>query len=185
MSFWNFLPPDELNAILTLYTQGHAEDPADLEDARHRGQEAPDARGRLRGAEGVQPRLRGHQDRRRGHAPRVPGAAAGGPRARGAPQAAARRDLQRAQAAGEGRARRVLLLRASGARQGGGRVHRGGRHDPLVPLRPRPRRDPRGARRDRRQHPLEARHAARSARPRRRPSSRCAARSRSTSRTPT
>ena len=57
--------------------QGHAEDPAHLEDPRHRGQEAAHARGRLRGAQGVQPRLRGHEDRRRGHAPRIPGAAAG------------------------------------------------------------------------------------------------------------
>ena len=86
VSFWNFLPPDELNAILTLYTQGHAEDAADLEDPRDRRQEAPHARGRLRGAQGVQPRLRGHEDRRRGHAPRVPGAAAGRPGARGAPR---------------------------------------------------------------------------------------------------
>ena len=74
VSFWNFLPPDELNAILTLYTHGHAEDAADLEDPRDRRQEAPDARGRLRGPEGVQPRLRGHEDRGRGHAPRVSGA---------------------------------------------------------------------------------------------------------------
>ena len=63
---------------------GHAEDPADLEDARDRGQEAPHARGRLRGPEGVQPCLRGHQDRGRGHAPRIPGAAPGGPGPRGA-----------------------------------------------------------------------------------------------------
>ena len=54
--------------------QGHAEDAADLEDARHRGQEAAHARGRLRGAQGVQSCLRGHEDRHRRDAPRVPGA---------------------------------------------------------------------------------------------------------------
>ena len=41
VSFWNFLPPDDLNAILTLYTKVTQEDAADLEDARDRGPEAP------------------------------------------------------------------------------------------------------------------------------------------------
>ena len=50
--FWNFLPPDELNALLTPLRRGDPEDPADLEDPRHRGQEAPHARGRLRGPAG-------------------------------------------------------------------------------------------------------------------------------------
>ena len=42
--------------------EGHPEDAAHLEDDRHRGQEAPHARGRLRGAQGVQPGLRRHDD---------------------------------------------------------------------------------------------------------------------------
>ena len=37
--------------------EGHAEDAPDLQHPRHRGQEAPHPGGRLRGAEGVQPRL--------------------------------------------------------------------------------------------------------------------------------
>ena len=44
-------------------------------------------------------------------------------------------------------------------RQGEEQVHRGGRHHPLVSLRPRPRDHLRGAGRDRREHPLEARDA--------------------------
>ena len=47
---------------------GHSEDAPDLQDPRNRGQEAPYSRGRLRGAEGVPPRLRRHADGRGGDA---------------------------------------------------------------------------------------------------------------------
>ena len=43
VSFWNFLPPDELNAILSLYTRVTQKTLLDLAHARHRGQNALDA----------------------------------------------------------------------------------------------------------------------------------------------
>ena len=185
VSFWNFLPPDELNAILTLYTKvtqktllisktlgiegkkllTPEDDFEALKEFNHAYEGTKTAvedmhleyQALLQADPELEARLK-----------RLPGAIFSGRKR-----------------AGEGRARRLLLLRAAGARQGDRRVHRGGRHHPLVPLRPRPRRDPRGARRDRRQHPLEARNAAqvhhRGEDARRAPR----ARSRSTSRTPT
>ena len=163
VSFWNFLPPDELNAILTLYTQGHPEDPADLQDPRHRRQEAPDARGRLRGPQGVQPRLRGHQDRRRGHAPRVPGLLQADPaleaRLEGLPGAT----VQRPRSASPKGARGVFfcyaLRRRCDKRRSGEFTEEAGTtrwylydldRDAILEE----------AERDRRQHPLQARHPA-------------------------
>ena len=69
VSFWNFLPPDELNAILTLYTRVTQKALLISKTARYRRQEAFDTRGRLRCSEGIQPGLRGHAHGGRGHAP--------------------------------------------------------------------------------------------------------------------
>ena len=114
---------------------GHPEDAADLADAGHRGAQAVDARRRLRGAQGVQPRLRGHPHIGGGVAFGVSGAAQGRPGAGSATVEFPRPDLQRPEATGKGRARRLLLLRAARAGQGEGRVHRRGRNHPVVLLR--------------------------------------------------
>ncbi len=42
--YWNFLPPEELNELLTLYKTGHPEDAPDLQDLRDRGPQAAEAR---------------------------------------------------------------------------------------------------------------------------------------------
>ena len=57
--FWNFLPPEELNAILTLYSKVTQKTLLISKTPRHRRQEAADARRRLRCVEGVQSFLRG------------------------------------------------------------------------------------------------------------------------------
>ena len=44
VKYWNFLPPDDLNKLLTLYTPRHAQGAAHLGHVRHRGQEAAHAR---------------------------------------------------------------------------------------------------------------------------------------------
>ncbi len=71
VAYWNFLPPKELDALLAALPAGVAQDAADLQDARHRGQEAAHGRGRLRGAQGVQRRVRGQSDVPRADAPGV------------------------------------------------------------------------------------------------------------------
>ena len=138
VSFWNFLPPDELNAILTLYTKvtqktllisktlgiegkkllTPEDDFEALKEFNHAYEGTKTAvedmhleyQALLQAAPELEVRLE-----------LLPG-----------------RDIQRPKTAGEGRARRLLLLRASRPRQGKGRVHRGGRHYPLVSLRLRP-----------------------------------------------
>ena len=75
--FWNFLPPDELNAILTLYTKVTQKTLLISKTLGIEGKKLLTPEDDFDGAQGVQSRLRGHEDRRRGDAPRVPGAAAG------------------------------------------------------------------------------------------------------------
>ena len=175
VSFWNFLPPDELNAILTLYTKVTQKTLLISKTLGIEGKKLLTPEDDYEALKEFNHAYEGTKTAVEDMHLEYQALLQADPELGGAPQAAARRDLQRPQAPGQGRARRLLLLRAPRARQGGRRVHRGGRHDPLVSLRPRPRRDPRGARRDRRQHPLQARHAAHLHRPRRRLSSSSAA----------
>ena len=134
VSFWNFLPPEELNAILTLYTRVTQKTlmisktlgiegkklltPEDDYDALREFNHAYE--GTKTAVEDMhleyQALLQADPD-------------AGRPS-----EASARRHLQRAQAASQGHAWRFLLLCPSRPRQGDGRVYRGGRHDPLVSL---------------------------------------------------
>ena len=118
MSFWNFLPPDELNAILTLYTKVTQKTllisktlgiegkklltPEDDYDALKEFNQAYE--GTKTAVEDMHLEYQALlQDR--------PGT--GGP-----PQAASRRDLQRPEAPGEGRPGRLLLLRPPSPGQG-------------------------------------------------------------------
>ena len=136
VAFWNFLPPDELNQILSLYTTVTRKTLLISKTLGIEGKKLLRPEDDYDAAQGVQPRLRGLADRRGGHAPRIPGAPAGRREPGGEDPEAARGGLQRARAPAEGRARGLLLLRAAGARQGEGGVHPGGRNDSLVPLRP-------------------------------------------------
>ena len=157
--FWNFLPPEELNEILSLYTKVTQKallisktlgiegkkllTPEDDYEALKEFHHA---------YEGTRTAMEDMHLEYQALAPSRPGTG-------GAPRSLPRRDLQRPQAPGKGRAWCLLLLRAPRPRQGKERVHRGGRHHPLVPLRPRPRDHHRGGGRDRRERPLEARDA--------------------------
>ena len=136
--FWNFLPPEELNKILSLYAtvtqktlliskilgiEGRKlltpeDDYEALKEFHHAYEGTRTAveemhleyQALLQADPELESRLA-----------RFPGAIFSGP----------------PQAPGEGRTRCLFLLRAPRPRQGEERVHRGSRHHPLVPLRPR------------------------------------------------
>ena len=75
VSFWNFLPPDELNAILTLYTKVTQKTLLISKTLGIEGKKLLTPKDNFAALKEFNPRLRGHQDRGRRHAPRVPGAA--------------------------------------------------------------------------------------------------------------
>ena len=174
--FWNFLPPDELNAILSLYAQVTQKTllisrtmgiegkklltPEDDYEALKEFNQAYE--GTASAVEEMHLEYQGLLDEIAGLRRRARAAAAG--------------DLQRQGASEERFARGVLLLCAACPRQGDRGVHRGGRDNPLVLLRRRARGDPRGACRDRGVDSLDARHAAGSRRRRNPTSSPCARR---------
>ena len=109
-------------------------------------------------AQGVQHPLRGNQDRGGGHAPGVPEAAEPAPRPGRPVRRLARVGVLGPPEAGPGCPGRVLVLRPARPGRRPRPVHVGGRPHPLIFLRPRPRRHPGVARRDRRQHPLQPQH---------------------------
>ena len=79
VAYWNFLPPEELNALLTLYARVTHKTLRISQHLRHRGQETADAGRRLRSAEELQPPLRRCADGR-GEAPARIRCSAGGRR---------------------------------------------------------------------------------------------------------
>ncbi len=177
VSFWNFLPPDELNDHPhALHARSRRRRCCISKTLGIEGKKLLTPEDDYDALKEFNHAYEGTKTADRGDAPRVPGAARrDDPESRGAPRAAARRGLQRPRAGRQRalaasssatRSRRSTRRRASSPRR------RATTRWYLYDLDRR--RDPRGARRDRRQHPLQARDAARAAPPKRRPWWRCA-----------
>ncbi len=77
IAFWNFLPPDGAQRAADSLQPRLAQDPAHLQDLRHRRPQAPHARRRLRSPAGLQPSVRRNHHGAGGYAPGVPAASAG------------------------------------------------------------------------------------------------------------
>ena len=133
VSFWNFLPPDELNAILSLYTRVTQKTLLISQTLGIEGKKLLTPDDDFDALENSTS-LRGHENCRRGDAPGIPSAACRGPGTGSATEAFARRDLQRSEAPAKGPPRRLLLLRAPCAGQGDWGVHGSSRHHAVVLL---------------------------------------------------
>ena len=108
--FWNFLPPDELNKVLTLYTKVTQKTLLISSTLGIEGKKLLTPEDNYEALKEFNHAYEGTRAHRGGHAPRIPGAAPGRPRAGGAPDSLPRRDLQRPQTPVEGRPRGLLLL---------------------------------------------------------------------------
>ena len=80
-SFWNFLPPDELNAILTLYTKVTQKTLLISKTLGIEGKRLLTPEDDFAALKEFNHAYEGYQDCGRGYAPRVPGVASGRPRA--------------------------------------------------------------------------------------------------------
>src|SRR5438105_662250 len=106
---------------------GYFEIGALLARVRHRGQEAFEARRRLRGIERLHPRLRGHDDDGRRAAPRIPEADAGESRSGRDTGSPAPKNLQRQASPVARCAGGLFLLHAASPARGLGRRRTAGR----------------------------------------------------------
>ena len=157
--FWNFLPPDELNEVLSLYTRVTQKTLLISETLGIEGKKLLTPDDDFKALKEFNHAYEGTRTAVENMHLEYQALLQADPELEARLVLLPRRDLQRPQAPCEGRARCLLLLRASRPRQGEERVYRGSRHHPLVPLRHQSRDHPRGAGRDRREYPREARDA--------------------------
>ena len=136
--FWNFLPPEELNDILSLYARVTQKTLLISETLGIEGKKLLTPEDDFKALKEFNHAYEGTRTAVEEMHLEYQALLQADLDLEAAPRSLPRRDLQRTQAPREGRARCLLLLRASRPRQGEERVHRGGRHHPLVPLRPRP-----------------------------------------------